>query len=223
MMHNQSVSWARALILSVVFCFGVSALAATEGAPKSYASSLDFGFDAKYMMAKYPSLSWDAGTLYDQKGDAAQFSLDWLPIGSTPYGKPGLGVSFGYVFYYKVPSASEMKALLGSIQVSYRLELMKNQLLVPFVKYGFSAGQVTQTPAATGHSSANMYYGIDLSLGIELNLNSLEPSAGNYLDATMGINGVYLVFEYLISNALNKGTFPDMSGNQLLGGIRFEF
>lgn len=202
------------------------ASASSEHKPKSYASPLDYGLDIKYQASRYPNLVWANSAKSGSSGYGAVISFEWLPLGDL-YGKIVLGFNFSATYLSRAilddGETGKLMAFPVGPYLGYRLDLIKNQVLVPFVKYGFTVANTHQVPEATGQSRTAYYYGLDWTLGVEFCLNSLEPSAGNTFDATMGINGTYLVAEVVLSSNLNATKHPDLSGNQIQGGFRFEF
>ena len=50
-----------------------------------------------------------------------------------------------------------------------------------------------------------------------------EPATGQNMDATMGINGTYLVAEYFTSVPKDTGKQPDLGRSESRYGLRFEF
>jgi hypothetical protein len=229
-MKGQSPSrrFIRMALLSLIFLTAIPVRAATESQekPKDYDSPLNYGIDVKFQPSKFSNLTWGNSSKSSSSGYGALASIEWLPLGPY-YGKLAVGLTFGYS---RINNAGLSGGLTGTMYaiplgayLAYRLDLMKNQLIVPFAKYGPSMAYVYQNPSADASKNSGYYYSLDWTLGAELCLNALEPSAGRTFDREMGINGTYFVFEVTWSQNLNDSRHPDLSGSQILAGMRFEF
>ncbi len=203
-----------------------------ENSKARYESPLTFGLDLEYYAPVYKQYSYavdSAGKsgISSMTGKAAQISLEWLPFGNR-IGKLGVGISSGYAMISdgKIVQDSEEKTVSlsvvpSSLFLSYRFDYFKNQPLVPFIKLGGSASWVRQS--IDGADSFQMAYGIDMAVGGEFCLNSIEPKAGREFDSRFGVNGTYLIAEYLNSDPMNKTTAVNLAYSAFRFGMRFEF
>ncbi len=224
----------------------------TETEKKKFnASPLEFGLDLQYYAPVYKNYVYavDQTTgsqgLTNATGKAAQLSLEWLPFGNK-IGKLGIGVGTGFAAITETsiqqnspvtttdPDTNVTTTTISKVErpvnlyvvptqafLSYRLDYFENQVLVPFAKVGASANWIRQT--VDGGESYNMAYGFDYAFGGEFCLNAIEAKAGREFDSRFGVNGTYLLFEYLVSDQLNKTSPVNLAYNAFRFGLRFEF
>lgn len=176
-------------------------------------SPLNFALDLKYVPIHYRNLT-------PASGHGGQIALEWLPIGNR-FGKPVLGVSAGGGHIKRVPLDDGSNAQLTTIPVTaylgYRLDFIDNQILVPFGKVGRNVTWIKQRPG-----SDSRYDAWDYSLGVELCLNGIDSRSARRLDASTGINGTFLVFEWIKSIPNRGNTQPNLAREEVQMGLRFE-
>ena len=222
------------LTIALVLLVAESA-AATEPRVSSYLESpRNFGLDLMYSPLKYPNYDYslnDSPIYVAGGGNSGGLTLEYLAIQSL--GKLGIGIGAGFfvlsdVNVGKDATGADILATLYTYPLqaylSYRFDYFKNQVLVPYVRFG---GEMTPTRqgSKTGGDKAGtqVYYGTNLAAGLELLLNVLEPSSAVNLDRSTGINGTYLIVEYEMGRAINPSNVADLSHNAIRAGLRFEF
>ena len=198
-----------------------------------YQSPLEFALDVQYYAPSYKKYVYDKSSttsaegLTSEIGKGAQVSFEWLPFGNK-IGKFGIGVGTGFSMIDTASITVDTTTRSVSLFViptqaflSYRLDFFQNQIIVPFAKIGGSASWLRQT--LDGGTSDKMAYGLDYSVGGELCLNAIESRAGRELDARFGVNGTYLIFEYLKSQKLSETNLVNLAYDAFRFGMRFEF
>lgn len=223
-----------------------------ESVKKEFVQSpLEFGLDLEYYAPVYKNYVYavdpangKAGTS-TSLGKAAQVSLEWLPFGNK-IGKLGIGVGTGFAAITdtaitQIGTITTTNAETGATTtttgnverpvnlyvvpaqafLSYRLDFFQNQLIVPFAKFGASANWIRQT--VDGGASYHMAYGMDYAFGGEICLNAIEGKAGREFDSRFGVNGTYIILEYLNSSQLNKTSTVNLAYDAFRFGLRFEF
>jgi hypothetical protein len=174
-------------------------------------SPLNFGLDLKYRPVQFPKLSGG-------RGHGAQIAFEWLPLGHLKHyiGKPAVGFSFGWG-QMSAPTENLLVTtypLYGHL--AYRLDIIDNQILVPFAKISRGTTLVRRNRANSAR-----YESWDYTLGVELCLNSLDSHSARVLDSSSGINNTYVVVEWTKSSAIGQPV-NDLSRQEWHVGLRFE-
>ncbi|MBI4402746.1 MAG: hypothetical protein HY537_01215 [Deltaproteobacteria bacterium] len=188
-------------------------------------SPLTWGLDVQYGHGYYRQYAFTSKDPAIPGGHAGHISFEWLPY--TERGKLGLGVGLGLFSMGNVALSDGKWASLYTFPlemfVSYRLDYIKNQIIVPFVKAGVEVTWAKQN-SKTGHEIPGVltYYGGNYSLGGELCLNKIEWSTVKQLDSNMGVNNIYITFEFLKSMPLGFGGVEALSHEEYRLGLRFE-
>lgn len=201
-----------------------------EDGVKYVPSALHFSLDFQFTMPTYNNFVWDnsSGPLtINQPSLGGRIAFEWLPI--TQFGKAGIALGAAFNINANQQILSLGTATLTTIpfdaSVVYHFDFVRNQILVPLVKAGYEFTFV-QESTSFGTDNTNgfaTYSGLRLGFGLQLCLNFIEPSTAHTLDGNFGINGTYLVAEYIFSKPLNPGTPPDLTHEEYRFGLRFEF
>lgn len=193
---------------------GRSSLEIENEAPRVSAMP-SVGVDLKYWPVSYGSYEWGQSLRSAAAGHGFHLGLEWLAV-SGRVGKLGLGLGLGAGVIQAL--GTQLSAYPVEALASYRLDFVRNQILVPYVKGG--AG-VTFT-AQQGRVGLQNYQGWTYGGGIEICLNSLDSQAAKMIDRTHGIRATYIVVEFMRSVPLKERRSPDLSGDQWRVGLRFE-
>jgi hypothetical protein len=181
------------------------------------------GIDIQYTPVSYPNYEWFPDTYNDKTGNGFRLGLEFIAV-DWHVGKIGAGTGTGFFF---VPNASfgEGKATLYTVPfeayLSYRLDFLENQAIVPFAKIGPTyvvTHQVTNEEA----SSWREFYSMGYSLGGEFLLDVLDRRSAASMERNIGIRNSYLIFEYNKSRYLRGRKDANLSGEQYRLGLRFE-
>jgi len=215
-------------LFCVLFFVGVSFAAPTSSQREKYVyeSPLDFGLDLQAYRVKYKNYSWAPNTTLDKEGLGFNLGLEWIPVVSV-VGKIGLSGGLGFASVADASVSSSSQATLYVVPIyfglTYRADLFKNQVVVPFVSAGLDFGFSTQaSKTGSTQSGVRTYDGYYYSGGVELCLNAFDPSSGRELDSRIGINGVYLVILYTQSEPFNTNETVNLSHKEFRLGVRFE-
>lgn len=223
----------RVITAAVLLAVTLPALAApedTSGATTAtarphYESPLTIGFDLQWSPIAFNNYSWAEGFQTSKSGQGAHFALEWLPFADR-YGKPAIGVGTGFYTITNIDTdegRTHLDVLPIELFVSYRLDFLPHQIIVPFAKVGVSNYLTKQVGVADPvRAGVRSYRGLDYSLGIELCLSAIDRYSARALDRGFGINDVYFVFEYLKSSFLSGRSDPDLTRNEYRFGLRFE-
>jgi hypothetical protein len=166
------------------------------------------------------------GATINQLSGGVRVGFEWMPI--TTVGKIGLGVGAGFTFASGIPvdvgiTDGTFHTLPVDFFLSYRLDYWHNQVIVPYAKFGGEFALISQTSqSGGGRPGTPAYLGIQFAFGGALCLNFLEPGIARRLDSNFGIKNTSLYFEYVSSDALQPGQFPDLSSYQYRIGVRLE-
>ncbi len=214
-------------LLGILFITSVAPVfGASQQEKYIYESSLKVGLDLQAYKVNYKKYFWNSTTQIDKEGFGFNLGLEWIPFVS-PIGKWAISGGFGAASVVDAPVSNSSKATLYVVPIyfgaTYRADFFKNQVLVPFVSAGLDFGFSTQA-SKTGatQSGLRVYDGYYYSGGVELCLNTFDPSSGRELDSRIGINGVYLVVLYSQSEPLKKSETVNLSHEEFRLGVRFE-
>lgn len=204
----------------------------TEDIRGKFTTPLNGGLNFHYAPFNIDKYDWGQGPAKWGQGKAFRVSMEWLPV-KPPYGKLGLGVDTGYLSIRDldipgVGSGSLTGVVLGPY-LSYRLDYFENQFLVPYGRVGVTWTHLTREISApqlgngrTEHRHSALGQTVNWAVGMELLLNIFERRAAKDLDASTGINGTYLTFEFARSEGRPTGQQPDLSNDEYRMGLRFE-
>lgn len=180
--------------------------------------------DLQYAPVQYKNYDWSGGRQTGKNGHGIHMAVEMLPFEDT-YGKVGFGLGTGF---YAIANArfDNRLATLAAIPfegfVSYRFDYLDDQTLVPFVKLGMNATLARQRGFGEG-KGWQTYYGWDMSGGLQLCLNRIDPISVRGLRRSTGIDNSYLTVEYLRSRPVGRGDArPNLSREELRAGFRFE-
>ncbi len=186
-------------------------------------SSLDIGVDLQYVPLQYKNYNWGNGRTSNEHGHGGHLGIEWIFI-PPQYGRLGLGFGTGFGAIRNI-RIGDFDATLTTIPLelylSYRLEYFHHQPVVPFAKFGVSNTFALQR----GIESREQWYsyqGLDYGFGGEICLSGISPERARVLDLNQGINGIYLIFEYLKSSPLKQNQATDLSHEEYRMGLRFE-
>jgi hypothetical protein len=188
----------------------------TVAVSKPYVSPLNYGLDLKYRPVRFPRVS-------AAQGKGGQIAFEWMPVILYKHfvGKPAVGMSIGYGQIPNLGTTPGGKTSLSTMPVSvhlaYRLDLIDNQILVPFGKI---ARAVTFEKYNPGTSTR--FESWDYSLGAEICLNGLDSRSARHLDDSTGINNTYLIVEWMKSSGIDGRVQDDLSREEWQIGLRFE-
>lgn len=173
------------------------------------------GLDLKYWPVSYSAYDWGPSGSTSETGHGFHLALEWLAI-SARVGKLGIGFGLGAGAIRGM--GSQLSVYLAEALASYRLDYVRDQLIVPFVKGGAGVTYLAQ------HNRPGLqnYQGWTFGGGLEIGLNRLESHSARMLDRGFGIRATFLVVEYMRNVPLNVRRTPDLSGEQWRVGIRFE-
>lgn len=197
-----------------------------------FESDINTAIEIQYGSVSYPNYYFAEGEKATGTGNFIHSTLEWLPI--TRLGKLGFGVGYGLFFQSlslqmadESGKRTERYATLFTVPieafVSYRLDYLRNQILVPFAKVGTNLTLVKQnSKSGLEKEGTQTYYGLDYGGGVEICLNKIDSQALRELDRLAGINNAYLVLEYLKSQFLSNPRQPDLTHAEYRVGLRME-
>ncbi len=191
----------------------------------TYQSPRHFGLDIQYAPVQYKALTLGGDGAYANKlGAGARVNFEWMFL--QDIGKLSLGLG---LHYDNLPSASSVSgealtvtALGGEVGLTYRLDLVEHQIVVPLVRFGVDGAYATQNRSDQSVFSQGSYRGTLFGVGAELCLFIFEKRTARLLDRKFGINDTYFVFEYVKSSNAKSGVQPDLSHDEFRFGLRFE-
>jgi hypothetical protein len=193
-------------------------------------SPLNFALQLSGLWTTYSKYVADAASnTVDNSNLAGGFLMEfeWMPI--TSYGKLGLGTGIGFTTVSGIAFAdgsgntANLITLPVELYLSYRLDFVKNQWIVPYGRIGGEFQLASPTSSTISGGSFLTYEGFQWAAGGEFCLNILEPTTARGLDIWYGINNTYLYFEYVNAMALQAGKQPDLSRTEFRIGLRVEF
>ena len=215
-MKQVHLALAIAMLISSLG-FGASELdpVSEETVSHPMQSPLRFGLDLKYLPAQFPELS-------GARGKGGQIAFEWIPLAdySRFMGKPAIGISVaGAHIPNFIPGSPHGKLTVYplSVYLAYRLDFFENQVLVPFAKVGRAISLLSRPL-----NGAYRYDSWDYSLGGEFCLNAIDSRSARQLDASTGINGTYLVVEWIKSIGNRGSAQPRLAREEWQIGLRFE-
>jgi hypothetical protein len=216
------------LTISIFLGFGWinESFGATQKEKYVYESPLNVGLDLQGYKVKYTNYLWSSTEKSEKEGYGFNLGLEWIPVVSV-VGKVATSFGIGFSSVVDVPVGGVSTATLYVVPmyggVTYRADLFKNQVLVPFVSAGLDFGFSTQT-SKNGATQGGLrtYEGYYYSGGVELCLNTFDPASGRDLDSRIGINGVYLVALYTHSEPLSNSETVNLAHKEFRLGLRFE-
>jgi hypothetical protein len=147
----------------------------------------------------------------------------------------GLNVGFvhedGYLYTEDgTKSADEevLEILPVGATLTLRLNLVDEQLLVPFIRGGGDAWLWRETwDVPVGDDDDGVRYGGKLgahwAAGGALLLDALDPSGASKLEARTGVNDTYIVGEYRQTYMMHGDNQIDLSANEVTFGFKFDF
>lgn len=197
-----------------------------------YESPLNFGIDLSYSPRVYENYKYTDVITSNNSGYAGSVTFEWMPI--TGYGKAGIGLGTGFSIHPNVilipadGTNDDQLATLYTVPIelhlSYHFDYIKNQIVVPYGKFGPSMTLIKQSSNfGFARDGINTFTGLDFAGGLELCLNPMEKSAARALDSNFGINISYLFAEYHVTRAMGSSSAFDLSRKEWRFGLRFEF
>lgn len=199
-------------------------------------SPLYAGIDLQYVPVQYSEFQWASGDTNVPPGKGVRIGIQWIPFGATVIGKIAVGIAAGYQATSPVylpngagtrPGQGSLIAIPIEVEASYRLDIHPRQPIVPFVGIGRSYSFFRQTiQSGTGANKKVENYdtafeAVEYKGGVEINLGSIDWNTAKTFDSGMGINGTYLVVEYLnIQGMFTRSV--ELSRNEWRLGLRFE-
>jgi len=223
--QNRKKTEITSLLLACLLSLCIALV--TDAAPKKKksASPLIGGLDIAYGQLSYHGYALSPTQTMGSKSHSFRIALERLI--KNLIGIIGLGTAVSFSFSGNNAVEPDQKATLVTLPVEffveYRLGLMPDQLLVPYLRvgFGFTLIRQTSTDGAGRPDRGNFHY--DYVLGIGICLDPLDPKYARELDANMGVNSTYLVAEYATAGRLGPGYAPDTSHIAYRIGLRFEF
>jgi len=224
----RQMTFKKFLVLGLFLSLGWAAesFGATQKEKYVYESPLNVGLDLQGYKVKYTNYLWSSTEKSEKEGYGFNLGLEWIPVVSV-VGKVATSFGIGFSSVVDVPVGGVSTATLYVVPmyggVTYRADLFKNQVLVPFVSAGLDFGFSTQT-SKNGATQGGLrtYEGYYYSGGVELCLNTFDPASGRDLDSRIGINGVYLVALYTHSEPLSNSETVNLAHKEFRLGLRFE-
>lgn len=158
----------------------------------------------------------------------------------------GLGASFGSVSGLgllpgtngeRSPDTTALRILPTRLLLTYHFDLLARRLDIPIVPYAKAGPAYTFWWAVRGDGSFAKHQGskalgaktgYQLTLGVGLELNAIDPTLGREFDASVGVNSVLLTGEWTRLTADNfggklGGEGIDLSDDAWLFGLMFAF
>lgn len=159
------------------------------------------------------------------------------------YVKVGLGFSFGYASTEGTVQTTATTTTEDLGKTSFGVLPLKANLLlrydhsalhhgiplVPYVKGGLGyhlwwVNDDTNSTAVSGDTRAQGgKFGVHGSLGLQFMLDFIDPSRAAAFDESFGVNHSYLFAEYSLVRVGNTGTGLNLSDDQVLFGLAFEY
>ena len=195
---------------------------------KSYASPLSAAIELVYAPTSFKHYQWSGGGTNDARFSGFRVNAEWIAFGDSPYGKPVLGIGVGAAWISDLAVDSSKFGTLFVIPVEpyigYRMDYFRNQVVVPYGRLGLGLAYLQEeVQVADGKRlSHDSYLGLDLAVGAEVWLNFVDRKSARNLDASTGINNVYLLVEYFKSRELGA-KWANLAREEVRLGMRFEF
>ncbi|MEZ4751016.1 MAG: outer membrane beta-barrel protein [Bdellovibrionota bacterium] len=205
-----------------------------------------FGLSVGYGAPNYSSYSYAGGASISGRGHAAQARIEWMPL-RLPVGTFSIGLGVGFAVSPRTvtvarsaPTAEELRKdsgieavdrsnVLVSIPVetylTYRAELIDDQIVVPFARVGPSVTFVRQASNSGAPERAGKFFGLEYAAGLQILLNGIDSAAAKTLRINAGLQQTYLTVEYARKADLgvkNPDAF-DLRGDVIRAGLRFQF
>ncbi len=181
-------------------------------------SPMSFGLDIGYGAIHFPDFEFAPGVTNSSANHAIHLDFEWLPIQSL--GKFGIGIGTAAILGTSAQiSTGTYRVTLVPIKsfVSYRLDFVDRQIVVPFAKVGAGVTWAYQDQRAT-----QMFRSVEFSGGLEINLSAIDTEAAKVLDREIGINSTYLTLQYGRSQSVGSQNQIDLSHEEYMAGLRFE-
>ncbi|MCB0417837.1 MAG: hypothetical protein KDD39_09315 [Bdellovibrionales bacterium] len=229
------------LLAPALVCLCADPIEAAEAQPSRFGLSLGYGAPT-YTNYTYAG----SGAGINGRGHAAQARVEWMPL-RLPVGTFSIGLGVGFAVSPRTvtlaksaPTAEELRKdsgiesvdrsnVLVSIPVetylTYRAELLENQLVVPFARIGPSITFVRQASNSGAPERAGKFFGLEYAAGIQVLLNGIDSGAAKSLRINAGLQQTYLTVEYARKAELgvkNPDNF-DLRGDVIRAGLRFQF
>lgn len=157
----------------------------------------------------------------DTKGAALYWN--WFPLKHKWLGKLGVGIVGSFAFgkqNEKLVGDRSLYVLSAGPSVTYEMKILNNQIIVPFVMYGYSftsanfKGSVLREDQIFEVDTEETFWESRFNFGGLLNLNIMEPSAARAMYQNLGIRKTNVAFSYGRSNR---------AGDNIFVGLRFEY
>lgn len=222
----------------IVFLLGVlfvmPASLGAEETPKRFSFSLLFGpYRPDQVAVSDAGRDWE--DFYGKDHELfSGIEWDWEVLQKYGILSVGGGAAFvqadGHSLYSEGGSFAESPEKLTfriiplTVNVTYRLSILKDQIVVPYVRAGF--GTYLFRESKSGDTTISGYRnGYHFGGGLALLLDFINPDNAVSLDLDFGINNTYLVFEYRSAfvDDFGKELDFDFSTQTWFGGILFEY
>ena len=145
-------------------------------------------------------------------------------------------VDLGFGLYRKFDRASGSSGLESEVQTmlslwpvslggTFRLHLLDEQLIVPFVRGGVDYimfGERWDNGTGGRNVVKGARFGNHIAGGVNILLDPFAPGRASLLEAQTGINDTFLTIEYRRTSAMAESGF-DLSGTNLSVGIKLDY
>lgn len=222
--------YAATFITTLVLSTSCMASASDTESANSAAKMEDF--DAPAYTKARPQMSFEINATLNAFGGRAltvsqgpypiyglNFHGEYQPVFFQKYGVLGIGPSFTIYLPHggNITNAAPALALFsGGGQIRYQARYFREQILVPFVAFNAEYFSYNLTGRVTGSLIS-----MGPSFGLQLLLNSLEPSAASKMHSNYNISRSYLNLEYRMLSGRDANI--SYSGGDIYTGLRFEF
>jgi hypothetical protein len=195
------------------------ALFAHEGG--SWQIGLDFAFSA------FPDYDFDSTGNGTATGDSmgALLSVSYFPLNTIDTGRLGVGL-IGGAYFSKIDNINgadfsggknRISAISAGVRATYEFQYWIAQTLVPFAYVGYDQLNFRSVQINTTSLPKSNLRAMNYGLGLNLNLNRIEPAAASKALASTGIRKFYLAYTFMTRSASVE------TGPSHFIGLKFEY
>jgi len=180
--------------------------------------------------ARYSSLDLSDESLTEVFGDEGHNAL-WIEIGPTVFDLVEITGALGY--YSETgkrvdadgnQSAEDdtMLAIPLTVDATFRLDVLPEQLIVPFVGYGYDYW-LWQESWTGGNSVQGGKSGTHTTLGAHVLLDLFQPSRASRLEASSGITDTFITVEYRQQTVGDDSNGLSFSADVISVGLKLDY